>query len=83
MSDVSEEKRAMIDTLVSVGGAALTTLARVAPDVAKAFTGGKPVAEAIEDAQKAVDELELRTDVGGRWDRDLRNREAGGEEPEG
>lgn len=72
--------------VVEIVGAGLSLLAQIAPSVAAAFTGGKPVADVIADARKAVEALPEREAKGGdstagTWDRDLAERVAGGTKP--
>lgn len=69
--------------VVEMVGAGLTLLAQIAPSVAAAFTGGRPVADVIADARKAVEALPEREAKGGdstagTWDRDLAGRVEGG-----
>lgn len=64
----------MTETLVIIIQAALTALARSAPEVAKAFTGGQSVDDAIQAAHEAASSLPVRTGPGGTWEDDLERR---------
>ena len=72
--------------VVQAVGAGLSALAQIAPSVAAIFTGGRPVAEVIAEAHKAVEALPEREAAGGdstagTWDRDLAGRARGGTKP--
>jgi hypothetical protein len=72
--------------VVEMVGAGLTLLAQIAPSVAAAFTGGRPVQDVIADAHKAVEALPQREATGGdstagTWDRNLAGRTKGGTKP--
>lgn len=69
--------------VVQMVGTGLTLLAQIAPSIAAVFTGGRPVADVIADARKAVEALPEREAKGGdstagTWDRDLSDRVSGG-----
>lgn len=69
--------------VVEIVAGALTILAQIAPSVAAAFTGGRPVADVIGDARKAVEDLPEREAKGGdstagAWDANLKDRVSGG-----
>lgn len=74
---------ATVALVVQSVSAGLGALAQVAPSVAAAFTGGRPVEEVLAEAEAAVRALEERESAGGdstagTWDRDLAQRKAGG-----
>lgn len=69
--------------VVEIVSGALTLLAQIAPSIAAVFTGGRPVADVIVDARKAVEALPEREAKGGdstagTWDADLKDRVSGG-----
>ena len=70
---------ATVALVVQSVSAGLGALAQVAPSVAAAFTGGRPVEEVLADARKAVEALPTRTGEGGAWEADLKARVDGGE----
>lgn len=62
------------DALVRIIGWALLALARVAPDIVRAFTGGQTAEEAIAAARRKAIEVPVRTGPGGTWTEDLDRR---------
>lgn len=63
-----------VATVVDLIVTGLLALAEHAPAVAAAFTGGRPVEEAIADARAAAAEIPVRSGPGGTWTEDLERR---------
>lgn len=70
-----------IEMVVRSVSAGLSALAEVAPEVAKLFTGGRPIEELTAEAIKRAREIPVRTGPGGTWSADLERRKAGGTNP--
>lgn len=62
------------EAVIRIVGWGLLTLARLAPDIARAFTGGQSAEEAIAEARAAAVRLKVRTGPGGTWTEDTERR---------
>lgn len=67
-----------VEAVVRVVGSALEALTLLAPSVAEAFTGGRPVSELVDEALRRARELPVRTGPGGSWSADLEERKRRG-----
>jgi hypothetical protein len=67
-----------VEAVVKVVGASLEALVLLAPSVAAAFTGGRPVGELVAEALERARELPVRTGADGTWEADLAARKRRG-----
>jgi len=56
-------------------------LAALAPDIARAITGGQDPEEAIANARRLAEGIPVRVGDDGAWEPDLEERIGGGEKP--